>query len=53
MANIKDPAFWRRFSLAVHLAEDEKTSPDSDRAVQSQKAVEHTYAFIFMNLQSL
>jgi hypothetical protein len=25
MANIKDPAFWKRFSIAVHL--DEKSPP--------------------------
>jgi hypothetical protein len=26
MAGIKDPAFWRRFSVAVHLDEEVKSS---------------------------
>ena len=27
MATIRDPAFWRRFSVAVHLDEEASTRP--------------------------
>jgi hypothetical protein len=32
MANVRDPAFWRRFSLAVHLDEEQNTTPDTQSA---------------------
>ncbi|EXJ83363.1 hypothetical protein A1O1_06984, partial [Capronia coronata CBS 617.96] len=29
MAGVRDPAFWRRFSMAVHLDEEKGTMSDS------------------------
>ena len=28
MANVRDPAFWKRFSTAVHLDEEYASQPD-------------------------
>ncbi|KAI9672370.1 MAG: hypothetical protein M1817_003392 [Caeruleum heppii] len=52
MANIKDPAFWHRFSLAVHL-EEQASSPApvssegsngsvSGRSNKSRPTIQHT-----------
>ena len=43
----RDPAFWRRFSMAVHLNEDaEKNSRGiGDPAMSPRPVLNHTYVF--------
>jgi hypothetical protein len=45
MANVRDPAFWRRFSVAVHLDEEQNTTPDTKSASSngSRPPIKHTY----------
>jgi hypothetical protein len=45
MANVRDPAFWRRFSMAVHLDEEQNTTPDAKSASSngSRPPIKHTY----------
>jgi hypothetical protein len=45
MANVRDPAFWRRFSMAVHLDEEQNTTPDTKSASSngSRPSIKHTY----------
>ncbi|KKK14646.1 hypothetical protein P175DRAFT_0557064 [Aspergillus ochraceoroseus IBT 24754] len=33
MALVRDPAFWRRFSVAVRLDEEVKTSPEDKNTI--------------------
>ncbi|KAL1982935.1 hypothetical protein VTN96DRAFT_622 [Rasamsonia emersonii] len=33
MAGVRDPAFWRRFSLAVHMDEEQARSPDREKII--------------------
>ena len=48
MAAVRDPAFWRRFSMAVHI-DEEKSVPrtDTEKSETSKKSVtvtsQHTY----------
>jgi len=35
MALVRDPAFWKRFSVAVHAAEDVEKTPASSSSAES------------------
>jgi hypothetical protein len=41
MTGVRDPAFWRRFSLAVHL--DEEKAPGSEKASISSSSLQKRY----------
>ena len=45
MATVRDPAFWRRFSVAVHL-DEEASSPTPSKTLSntaSYPELNHTY----------
>ncbi|EXJ87406.1 hypothetical protein A1O3_04366 [Capronia epimyces CBS 606.96] len=46
MAGVRDPAFWRRFSMAVHLDEEKGTMSDSRSSAPSAKALTHTDSWL-------
>lgn len=41
MAGVRDPAFWRRFSVAVHL-DEEKAGGLDNGSVSSKAPLKHT-----------
>lgn len=46
MAGVQDPAFWKRFSVAAHLHDEEKVLPLESRtnsSTSSRPVVKHTY----------
>ena len=45
MSGVRDPAFWRRFSMAVHLDEEKGNISDSrsTSTASSKAALKHTY----------
>ncbi|KAI9784211.1 MAG: hypothetical protein M1816_001033 [Peltula sp. TS41687] len=42
MANVKDPFFWHRFSLAVHLSEAERAASCKESSTADQDSLDHT-----------
>jgi hypothetical protein len=46
MAGVQDPAFWKRFSVAVHLQDEEKGISQIERsasAAPTRPPLKHTY----------
>jgi hypothetical protein len=45
MAGVRDPAFWRRFSMAVHMDEEKGNISDSKSTstVSTRAQIQHTY----------
>lgn len=42
MAGVRDPAFWRRFSMAVHMDEEKGTGTSDAEKSQDMVMVQHT-----------
>ncbi|KAI9729319.1 MAG: hypothetical protein M1834_006990 [Cirrosporium novae-zelandiae] len=42
MAGIKDPAFWRRFSLAVHMDEEQQNTPGAPSFASGNSDVKYS-----------
>ncbi|KIX07988.1 uncharacterized protein Z518_02642 [Rhinocladiella mackenziei CBS 650.93] len=51
MAGVRDPAFWRRFSMAVHLDEEKATIPDARSAstTSSRAPLKHADSWLERN----
>ncbi|EXJ66630.1 uncharacterized protein A1O5_10301, partial [Cladophialophora psammophila CBS 110553] len=51
MAGVRDPAFWRRFSMAVHLDEEKANISDtrSNSTASSTRALRHTETWLERN----
>jgi hypothetical protein len=48
MAGVRDPAFWRRFSMAVHQDEEHKLAPHPTMAAPSSRPeLKHTCVHIY------
>ncbi|RMZ76236.1 hypothetical protein DV738_g5049, partial [Chaetothyriales sp. CBS 135597] len=48
MAVVRDPAFWKRFSIAVHLDEEKGNFPDNQSAStgHSKQTLKHTDSWL-------
>ncbi|KIW19102.1 hypothetical protein PV08_03394 [Exophiala spinifera] len=51
MAGVRDPAFWRRFSMAVHMDEEKANMSDSGSASSSSShgGLKHTATWLERN----
>ena len=49
MTAVRDPAFWRRFSVAVHLDEEKGPLPSENSSVSSRPSLKHTDTWLEKN----